>query len=178
VPKDLGEATRLYRLSAGQGNASAQNALTRLAGKAPVQTSPTVSITTLSIPLQRAGGIFVVPAVLNEAVNAQFVIDSGASVVVVPENLVTALRRAGKLSDADFTGTQMAKLANGAVVPSKTFVLRSLSLNGRMLQNISAAVSPANSPPLLGQSFLTRFNSWIIDNERQMLLLREKDTTQ
>jgi hypothetical protein len=32
--------------------------------------------------------------------------------------------------------------------------------------------------PLLGQGFLARFSSWSIDNEHQMLLLREKDTTQ
>jgi hypothetical protein len=28
--------------------------------------------------------------------------------------------------------------------------------------------------PLLGQSFLQRFSSWSIDNEHQVLLLREK----
>jgi clan AA aspartic protease (TIGR02281 family) len=178
VPKDRAEAIRLYKQAASQGNASAQNALTRLAGKAgTATTSPTVSVTTHAVPLQRVAGIFVVPAVLNEAVSAQFIIDSGASVVVVPESLVETLRRAGKITDADFTGTHMTKLANGAVVKSRTFTLRSLSIKGRLLQNISAAVAPNGSVPLLGQSFLERFSSWSIDNERQMLLLREKNST-
>jgi clan AA aspartic protease (TIGR02281 family) len=177
MPKNREEAVRLYQQAAAQGNASAQNALSRLSGKA-VSHAPTVSVSTLSVPLQRLSGIFVVPAVLNEAVSTHFIVDSGASVVVIPEGVIEALRKAGKLTDSDFTGTQMVKLANGAVVKSRTFVLRSLSIKGRMLQNIRAGVAPSNSVPLLGQSFLERFNSWSIDNERQMLLLREKETTQ
>jgi hypothetical protein len=35
-------------------------------------------------------------------------------------------------------------------------------------------VAPSQATPLLGQSFLQRFSSWSIDNERQVLLLREK----
>jgi len=53
-----------------------------------------------------------------------------------------------------------------------------MSLNGRFLPNIRAGVVPNGSMPLLGQSFLERFSSWAIDNEREALLLREKDITQ
>jgi predicted aspartyl protease len=49
-------------------------------------------------------------------------------------------------------------------------------------QDVEAAIRTSLavgiSAPLLGQSFLNRFSSWSIDNERQMLLSREKDTTQ
>jgi clan AA aspartic protease (TIGR02281 family) len=107
-------------------------------------------------------------------VTAHFVVDSGASDVVVPENLVQALRKAGKLTDADFTGYQVYKLADGSTVKSKTFVLRSFAVNNRALENVKATVAPSQATPLLGQSFLQRFSSWSIDNERQVLLLREK----
>ena len=115
-----------------------------------------------------------VPVVLNETVTAHFVVDSGASDVVIPENLVLALRKAGKLTDADFTGHQVYKLADGSVVKSKTFVLRSFAVNNRVVENVRATVAPSQATPLLGQSFLQRFSSWSIDNERQVLLLREK----
>jgi hypothetical protein len=36
-------------------------------------------------------------------------------------------------------------------------------------------VAPSNATPLLGQTFLQRFASWSIDNERQVLLLKEKE---
>jgi len=175
VPKNLPEATRLYKLSAAQGNTSAVNALNRLAGKiAP--SAPAVSVTTLSVPLQRAGGVFTVPAVMNGAVSANFIVDSGASDVVVPEGAVQMLRNSGQLADSDFTGVQNVKIANGAVVQAKTFILRSLSVRGRLLEHVKASVAPPGSVPLLGQSFLEHFTSWSIDNERHMLLLREKSS--
>ena len=173
VPQDGGEALRLYRLAADQGNASAQKALQRLSGQAaPAQ--PTVSVSTLAVALRRQAGVLTVPAVLNETVTAHFVVDSGAADVVIPESIVQALRKTGKLTDADFTGHQVYKLADGSIVKSKTFVLRSFAVNNRGLENIRATVAPGQAAPLLGQSFLQRFSSWSIDNERQVLLLREK----
>ena len=56
-----------------------------------------------------------VPAVLNEIVSTNFVVDSGASDVVIPETLLQELRKAGKFHDSDFTGTQMVKIADGSV---------------------------------------------------------------
>ena len=45
----------------------------------------------------------------------------------------------------------------------------------RLRANIKASVAPGNAIPLLGQSFLQRFASWSIDNERQVLLLKERE---
>jgi len=178
VGRDRSEAIRLYRLSAGQGNASAQKSLVRLGVQpAPVAAPPprTVAASTLTVTLRRQSGVLMVPAVLNELVSANFVVDSGASDVVIPENLLQDLRSAGKFKDTDFTGTQMVKIADGSVVKSRTFVLRSFSVSNRVLDNVRASVAPANATPLLGQSFLQRFASWSIDNERQVLLLKEKE---
>jgi TPR repeat protein len=173
VPKDGGEAQRLYKLAAGQGNTSAQKALQRLSGQA-APAPRAVSVSTLAVALRRQAGVLTVPAVLNETVTANFVVDSGASDVTIPENIVEALRKAGKLADSDFTGNQVYKLADGSIVKSKTFVLRSFAVNNRVLENIKASVAPRGAAPLLGQSFLQRFSSWSIDNEHQLLLLREK----
>ena len=54
-------------------------------------------------------------------------------------------------------------------------MLRSFSISTRTLENIKASVAPGNAVPLLGQSFLQRFSSWSIDNERQVLLLKERE---
>ena len=179
VGQNRGEAVRLYRLSAAKGNAAAQKGLTRL-GEPPVAPAApqvaTAAITTLTVSLRRQSGVLMVPAILNDSASANFVVDSGASDVVIPENVLQELRKAGKFSDADFTGTQMVKIADGSIVKARTFTLRSLSVSNRMLTNIHASVAPAKATPLLGQSFLQRFASWSIDNERQVLLLKEKET--
>jgi clan AA aspartic protease (TIGR02281 family) len=181
VSRDRTEALRLYRLSAAQGNGAAQRSVTRLGGGQPVtaaaaqQQPATVASNILTITLGRHGGVLVVPAKLNGSVSADFVVDSGASDVVIPENVLDGLRRAGKFSDADYTGAAMMKIANGSIVRARTFTLRSLSVNNRVVTNLHAIVAPARATPLLGQSFLQRFASWSIDNERQVLVLKEKE---
>jgi len=184
VGQDRNEAVRLYRLSAAKGNIGAQRGLARL-GEAPsapevssvaVRQQSSAAITNRTVTLRRHGGVLMVPALLNDSVSADFVVDSGASDVVLPEAVLDGLRKAGKFSDADFTGTQMVKIANGSIVKARTFTLRSLSIGNRVVTNLHASVAPAKATPLLGQTFLERFASWSIDNERQVLVLKEKDT--
>jgi hypothetical protein len=180
VPRDLAEAERLYHLAAAQGNATAQKGLERLSNKTPLPpaqpgTRFNLPATTLSIALRPVGGILAVPVLLNGTVSANFVVDSGAAYVSIPDNIIQALRTAGKLSDADFVGEASGKLADGSVIKSKVLVLRQLVVGNRVLENIRAIAAPAKGLPLLGQSFLQRFNSWSIDNDRKVLLLQEKE---
>ena len=185
VPQDRDEAVRLYGLAAGKGNASARNALARLSGN-PAMGSPAMapgttpsvargssSGPTIAVALRRVAGVLVVPAMLNEGVVANFVVDSGASDVVIPEAIAQTLRQSGKLSESDFTGSQMARLADGSTVRQRTFVLHSLRVGNKVLENVRASLAPGKGVPLLGQSFLQRFSAWAIDNERQVLVLRE-----
>jgi clan AA aspartic protease (TIGR02281 family) len=180
VGESRSEAVRLYRLSAAKGNTGAQKGLARLGEAGPersaaVREPSSAAITNRTVTLRRHGGVLMVPALLNDQVSVDFIVDSGASDVVLPETVLNDLRKAGKFSDADFTGTQMVKIANGSVFKVRTFTLRSLSVGNRVLTNLHANVAPANATPLLGQSFLQRFASWSIDNERQVLMLKEKE---
>ena len=179
VGQSRSEAVRLYRLSAAKGNGGARKGLARL-GEAPepsadVRQQSSAAISNRTVTLRRHGGVLMVPALLNDSVSADFIVDSGASDVVLPETVLDDLRKAGKFSDADFTGSQMVKIANGSVFKVRTFTLRSLSVGNRVLTNLHANVAPAKATPLLGQSFLQRFASWSIDNERQVLMLKEKE---
>jgi predicted aspartyl protease len=56
-------------------------------------------------------------------------------------------------------------------VPSPTFLNRSLKVGSHLLENVTGTIASAQADLLLGQSFLRRFNSWSIDNKRQVLLL-------
>lgn len=180
VGQSRSEAVRLYRLSAAKGNTGAQKGLARL-GEAPepsetaVRQQSSAAITSRTVTLRRHGGVLMVPALLNDSVPVDFVVDSGASDVVLPETMLNDLRKAGKFSDVDFTGTQMVKIADGSIVKARTFTLRSLSVSNRVVTNLHASVAPANATALLGQTFLQRFATWSIDNERQVLVLKEKE---
>jgi predicted aspartyl protease len=125
------------------------------------------------IPLQREGGTFVVPVLINKAITLKFVIDSGATDVSIPADVVSTLIRTGTLQDADFLGTQTYVLADGSKIPSSTFRIRSLTADKLEIGNVRASVANAKGDLLLGQSFLSRFKSWSIDNAKQTLVLTQ-----
>jgi clan AA aspartic protease (TIGR02281 family) len=121
--------------------------------------------------LKQLGGTFIVPVTINNALQLAFVIDSGASDVSVPADVVLTLVRARTITDTDFLGKRLYGLADGSTVPSQTFHIRSLAVGDRTLENVTGSVAPASASLLLGQSFLGRFRSWSIANQRMVLVL-------
>lgn len=146
-------------------------ALVRLSANAPGRISP-LTAGTLEIPLRRQNGVLFVPAMIDGVIDASFVVDSGASSVVIPEALAQVMRQAGKLSDSDFTGSEVHRIADGSTFRSRTFFIRSLKIGNTVLENVRASLAFGRGFPLLGQSLLQRFSSWAIDNDRQVLVLK------
>jgi predicted aspartyl protease len=124
------------------------------------------------IPVKAQGGTCVVPVLINKAITLNFVIDSGASDVSIPADVVLTLVRSGTVLRSDFIGTKTYRLADGSTVPSTTFRIRSLTVgNNVVIENVTGSIAPVRGDLLLGQSFLTRFKSWSIDNAKQALVL-------
>lgn len=109
---------------------------------------------------------------INNAITLDFVLDSGAADVSIPADVVLTLMRTGTISSGDFLGSKPYKLADGTVIPSQTFRIRSLKVADKVVNNVTGSISPPQGTLLLGQSFLGRFKSWSIDNSRQVLVLR------
>jgi clan AA aspartic protease (TIGR02281 family) len=124
-----------------------------------------------AVSLQKRGGTFVVPVTINNTLQLPFTIDSGASDVSIPADVVLTLIRAGTIGNTDFLGKQTYTLADGSVLPSLTFRIRSLRVGDQVLENVTGSVAPSSGALLLGQSFLSRFRSWSIDNRRMVLVL-------
>jgi gag-polyprotein putative aspartyl protease len=127
--------------------------------------------TETGVSLKQSGGTFLVPVTINNTVEIPFIVDSGASDVSIPADVVTVLMRTGTISDRDFLGKRMSKLADGSTVPSPIFRIRSVRVGDRVLENVTGSVALGSGGLLLGQSFLSRFRSWSIDNERKVLVL-------
>lgn len=123
------------------------------------------------VPMKRDRGTYVVPVKINDALTLDFMVDSGASDVSIPEDVVTTLMRAGTIRDTDFFGERTYVLADGSRVQSKTFRIRSLKVGERVLENVTGSVASTKGSLLLGQSFLGRFKSWSIDNSKHVLVL-------
>jgi len=174
----LDDLTAFERLQPGDPDVGL--ALAQLSGKAssvqaeaPPQTiAPDLgSAGPVSVPLQMRGGTFLVPVTINGKIELDFTVDSGASTVVVPADVFGTLIRTGTIADADLMGKQNFTLADGSTQTQETFRIRSLKIGDRVLHDVDASVAPIAGNLLLGQSFLRRFRSWSMDNQRGLLVL-------
>jgi len=133
--------------------------------------SPAGAPSGIEVPLRLSGGTLTVPVSINDAITLNFTIDSGAADVSIPADVVLTLIRTGSLTEDDFMGERTYTLADGRTIPSKIFRIRSLRVGNRLLENVTGSVAPVKGDLLLGQSFLSRFQSWSINNRRGVLIL-------
>jgi len=127
-----------------------------------------------SVLLKRDGGTFVVPVLINDKITLEFTLDSGAADVSIPADVFSTLVRAGTVSKGDFIDTQAYRLADGSAQRSQRFRIKSLKVGNVELRNVIGSVAPPAGSLLLGQSFLSRLQSWSIDNHRQLLVINEE----
>jgi clan AA aspartic protease (TIGR02281 family) len=131
--------------------------------------SPSAAI---EVPTVRNEGTYAVPVLINKAITLDFVLDSGASDVSIPKDVFGTLVRAGTISKEDIIGSDTYTLADGSERKSVTFRIRSLKVGPVTLENVKGSVAEDVGPLLLGMSFLSRFKSWSVDNERHVLVLK------
>jgi len=145
---------------------------------APGQTHSPPPRATEAIPLKEEGGGLAIPVLINGQITLDFMIDSGSSDVSIPPDVVSTLMRTGTIQKRDFSPGSV-QLADGSIVPSKTFLIRSLKVGNHLLENVEGSVANSDKAPLLlGRSVLNRFSSWSIDNKRQVLLLNPRSDVQ
>jgi clan AA aspartic protease (TIGR02281 family) len=130
-----------------------------------------------SIALTQQGGTFIVPVLINDKITLTFTIDSGATDVSIPIDVFSTLIRTGTISSTDLLKPISYELADGSRHQEQRFRIRSLRIGNVELRNVVASVAPAAGLLLLGQSFLSRLQSWSIDNQRQVLVINELSGT-
>jgi predicted aspartyl protease len=125
-----------------------------------------------SIRMEQQGGVYVVPVRFNDMITLNAIVDSGASDMSIPADIVSTLIRTKTITKEDFLGQQTYVLADGSRVPSQQFRIRSIKVGGKIVEGVVASIASVNGEILLGQSFLNRFKSWSVDNEQHTLTLR------
>ena len=103
----------------------------------------------------------------------QFLVDPGSAVVVIPRAALSQLVANGTVSEDDVVGVSVyGQLADRSLYRRREIRLRELRVGNEVARDVIAAeVSPGLSHPLLGQTFLRRFASVTIDNQRRTLIL-------
>jgi len=126
-----------------------------------------ISYQEVSFTKRREG--IVVSTVLNKSVTAAMIVDTGASLTVISEDV---LGRLG-INALDLKQSIELVVADGSRVSAKFIVLDSVKIGDTEAKNVEAAVMKGKPSEgvdgLLGMSFLSNF-SFSIDVERQKLI--------
>jgi clan AA aspartic protease (TIGR02281 family) len=114
------------------------------------------SIRSAEIKLRPDGGVFWVDAVLNGTTSAEFVLDTGASTILLPTDLA---KRAG-VTPSESDPTVRMQVASGDTIEGRMVFLNEVRVGEFVVKNVEAVIIPEGAgkiPPLLGGSFLRHF---------------------
>jgi clan AA aspartic protease (TIGR02281 family) len=106
----------------------------------------------IEIPFERQGNAMIVYVRVNDAVTAPFLVDTGASDVVVPGHVA---RAAGIRVTRD-TPRQSYQTANG-MIDSPIVTLASVEVGAARVENLRGSLSDSMAVGLLGASFFNNF---------------------
>lgn len=123
------------------------------------------------IKLTRLGGVYAVPLQLNRHVVLYGIVDSGASDISIPADILKAMKDDKILSESDFLDEKTYVMADGSKVAAKRYLIKSVRVGEKELNDVTISSTTKNGVILLGQSFLGRFKSWSIDNKDHALIL-------
>lgn len=121
------------------------------------------------VRVQRAGTSMQVVALLNGRVRAPFIVDTGASDVVIPRWVADELG----IVVTERTRTQLYQTANG-VVEEPVVSLDSVDLGGAVAEDVAASLSSTMPVGLLGLSFFNRFH-YQVDPQQGVITLAPND---
>jgi len=123
----------------------------------------------IRVPVARAGTGMIVNVQLDGSVTAPFLVDTGATDVLIPASLA---ERLGIRAGPD-TRMKSYQTANG-IVTHATVMLRSVDLGGAIVENVPASISPTLEIGLLGLSFFNHF-TYNVDAAAGVLTLVPND---
>lgn len=121
------------------------------------------------VPVTSRSGNSLVPVRLNGIVTMDFVIDTGASVVLISDDLFNLLKKSGTVRSEDLLPDETFVMANGAKQKQKRFLLQRLQIGSVTLTNVQASVGGTSASLLLGQSALKLLPGWQLDLQRDLL---------
>ncbi len=91
------------------------------------------------VPLKRSfGDAYIVKIRINNNMEIDAILDTGASVVSLPEDVVLWLRRTGTLKPDDYLGKSKVSIADGSVKDSKEYLIRYLRVGDMEVRNVIA----------------------------------------
>ncbi len=119
------------------------------------------------------GGTYEVPCSIN-GLALNMVFDTGASDITISSVEANFMLKNGYLSDKDIKGKKQYLNASGEIKEGTVITIREVKLGDSVLKNVDASVVHNQKAPLLfGESGLSRFGTFTVDNATSKLIIGE-----
>ena len=119
------------------------------------------------------GGTYEVPCSIN-GLALNMVFDTGASDITISSVEANFMLKNGYLSDKDIKGKKQYLNASGEIKEGTVITIREVKLGDSVLKNVDASVVHNQKAPLLfGESGLSRFGTFTVDNSTSKLIIGE-----
>ena len=115
------------------------------------------------IQMTKRNGVYAVPCKVN-GLNLMFILDTGASTVVLSLTEALFMLKNGYLKQTDIMDTEVYSIANGQMAEGTKVVLRKIQIGPFELKNVQATIIGSSDAPLqLGISALQRLGKIELD---------------
>jgi predicted aspartyl protease len=125
---------------------------------------------TIRLNLIKANNSYKVKGIFPNKEFRYLIIDSGADYVFINEEDEKKLLASGVITKSNYLQQINVTLGNGAEVSAQTFI-STIGFGDRQFKDVIYCVIKECPVPLLGKSFLDKFSSWSIDNQKDQLIL-------
>lgn len=122
------------------------------------------------IQLYESGGVSMLEANIA-GIDANVILDSGASDLSVPVALEYMLLENKVISEKDYLQPGLYTIADGSIKMASRFIVPYVIVDGVRVKEVQCSTNQSEDIILLGKSFLNRFKSWKIENELNQLIL-------
>ena len=126
-----------------------------------------------SFDLNYEKGVYSINLEINNSLKLDFIFDSGASIVLIPEDVFRVLIRMKTIKKEHMLGVQRFTIADGSTMEKPVFLISSLKIGNIEVKDIKASIGELDSDLLLGQSFQKKFKVLKIDNNNNKLIIEQ-----
>lgn len=116
-----------------------------------------------SIPLEKEGSVYYVLVKIGD-IEKKFILDSGASEVLISPQLELDLTSCGIIRKENYLTPALYRVADGRIIEQRRLIIPRLTIGDFTIENVRAAVGVGAAPLLLGKSVLDKFSKWSINN--------------
>lgn len=116
------------------------------------------------ILMNNKNGVYTIPVIVN-GVSMEFVLDTGASTIVISSIEAAFLLKQGSITEDDINDTKYGKVADGSIIEGTSINIKKIQIGSKVIENIEAIVlNNLQAPLLFGQSALKKLGKYSIED--------------